>query len=456
LTLAEAQREELRDALKIFVIWLSLKGCEPLFDYTLGYVVPFYTLAKAFVLLVLALFRVQLFKHAFDSFVVPLGRPNTPLINATAFTELILPTLRFLLSLPFAHLSMAIKNAVIPYLASWSDSQLPEAPASFPTTEQLVNSQRVAPPVPSDARKVSSTLSVRRNDHPRGPGSGSASLTNRRSVESLQSRPRHPSSSITDVRARSISSRPAVAPLNQHTINTLADMPSVPKVVPSGSISSSSAHLPPTFANIPAYVRKDIVAPPSQRPASYLPSMSSPRMPGSLSGSPESGTRLAPAPFSSPTLSSVRNAATSSASLHDDSQTKDSLPTQSSIGMTTSTDVEMTPKRSQKGRQSVKGTTPRAKRKASEKVDGDDDQESIKALASPPKQRKRNETDTITDEDGKSSAKSRLPVSQSRRNARTKKDESAIKPNETGTKRRVGETSSTRTGTRARKMASTQ
>lgn len=307
LTLVEAQREELRDSLKVLVIWLVGKGCEPAFDYTLGYVLPLYNVLKAIALLIFAHSRVQLSLHLFDSFVVPLSRPNTPLVNSTAFTSLLFPTLRFMLSLPFSHVAVTVKHALVPLISHWTGPALPEDEQS--TAVGARSSQpsrgweadRVPPPVMHSESRKASTSSLRR-DNRRGPGTGGMGniLKPQRSMDSLSSsRP-----STMDVRAQKRSASSRLTPGAQSTFAQLQALPSVPRELPSQSkgrvTSSSSAKstataLPPTFAQIPmqtpvkpfaTQLPPNIVLPPTNRVHSHLTPVQpfSPVMPGSMGG----------------------------------------------------------------------------------------------------------------------------------------------------------------------------
>ncbi|PWN35615.1 uncharacterized protein FA14DRAFT_172228 [Meira miltonrushii] len=322
LTLAEAQREELRESLKILFIWLACKGTEPAFDYTFGYVVPFYNAIKVLCLLVFARFRAQLSIHLFDSFIIPLGRPNTPLINSTAFTNLILPWLRFMLSLPFAHLFAAFRNTLNSLLSSWgNEGQVENATLAeeerAKMQRQMLEADRVPPPKMKSGARQASTSGIRKDGRngsgpshgTKGGGGGGLSAANnslryQRSMDSLASR----TTAITNrnlasaSRQRSVSSR--MTPGTQETFQQLQSLPSVPRDLPDSSIrvegrtvSGPASHNPPltsspmsNFAHIPGIgnpmQHNDFVPPPNGRPISHLRPSIVEKMPGSLANSP--------------------------------------------------------------------------------------------------------------------------------------------------------------------------
>lgn len=80
-----AQREEIRRSLKAAIIWVSchtfffqsgsfadigrmqlmLKGLEPIFDYSVGYVMPFYSTSKALTLLIYIAFRPEVSREMY-------------------------------------------------------------------------------------------------------------------------------------------------------------------------------------------------------------------------------------------------------------------------------------------------------------------------------------------------------------------------------------------------------
>lgn len=299
LTLAEAQREQLRESLKVLFIWLTCKGTEPVFDYTFGYIVPFYNPIKVLVLLVFARFRSQLSIHLFDSFIIPLGRPNTPLINSTAFTTLILPWLRFMLSLPFAHLFAAFRNTLNSLLDSWGNDGQLETPQEdrLNTQRRMLEADRVPPPKVNSGTRQASTSSLRKGSGPSdgmGGSGGGNSLRYQRSMDSLSSKAGAISNNkLLSSRQRSISSR--MTPGTQETFQQLQSLPAVPNHLPEPSIrvegrivsgpAATVASSPmKTFAHIPGAV--DLVPPPDTRTVSHLRPSLVERMPGSLASSP--------------------------------------------------------------------------------------------------------------------------------------------------------------------------
>lgn len=323
LTLAEAQREQLRESLKVLFVWLACKGTEPVFDYTFGYVIPFYNVLKVLSLLVFARFRAQLSIHLFDSFVIPLGRPNTPLINSTAFTTLILPWLRFMLSLPFAHLLTAFRNTLHSLLSSWGNADQVENIALSEDDRarmqrQILVDDRVPPPKMKSNIRQASTSTLRKDGrNGSGPSNGNGDVggngfntTNtklryQRSMDSLSSLRTAPTSNrntISAARQRSISSR--MTPGTQETYHQLQSLPSVPQGLPDSSIrvearivSGPASHNPASnsspmtnFAHIPSIglpVHSDnFVLPPTGRMVSHLRPSIVEKMPGSLTSSP--------------------------------------------------------------------------------------------------------------------------------------------------------------------------
>lgn len=318
LTLAEAQREQLRESLKVLFIWLACKGTEPAFDYTFGYVVPFYNAIKVLCLLVFARFRAQLSIHLFDSFIIPLGRPNTPLINSTAFTTLILPWLRFMLSLPFAHLLAAFRNTLNSFLSSWgNDGQVENSALTeeerAKMQRQILEADRVPPPKMKPSIRQASTSGIRKDGrNGSGPSNGtgggvsatSNSLRYQRSMDSMASRTAGvPNRNLASAsRQRSVSSR--MTPGTQETFQQLQSLPSVPRDLPETSIrvegrivSGPASHNPPltsspmsNFAHIPGVgnpmQQSDFVPPPNGRPISHLRPSIVEKMPGSLTSSP--------------------------------------------------------------------------------------------------------------------------------------------------------------------------
>lgn len=310
LTLAEAQREELRESLKILFIWLACKGTEPVFDYTLGYIVPFYNIIKVLCFLVFARFRAQLSIHLFDSFVIPLGRPNTPLINSTALTTLILPWLRFMLSLPFAHLFAAFRNTLNSLLSSWGNDGQVESTMMLEEDrarmqKQILDADRVPPPRVRVNARQASTSSVRK-DGRNGSGTSGGMDNNLRYQRSMDSLSSVRTAPITNrnapsaSRQRSVSSR--MTPGTQETFQQLQALPSIPKDLPDASIrvegrivSGPASHNLPSspmtnFAHIPnighPMQQNDFVPPPNSRTFSHLRPSIVEKMPGSLASSP--------------------------------------------------------------------------------------------------------------------------------------------------------------------------
>lgn len=351
LTLAEAQREELRGALKVLMVWLACKGVEPAFDNTLGYVVPLYNALKASALLIFARFQCTLSSHLFDAFVAPLSQPpNSPLFNAAPFTALVFPAVRFLLSLPIVHLTTMLRSVLAPILGMFSRDDTGEdiAPASgHASTERIKGIDHGRVPAPRqginrsrEARIYSaqSSSSTTNRKGSRGGGDGGDSrgdggfsaarltqpLTHHRSMDSLG--PRAKLSNTGSARTMSLSEREATLAAS---ISRLESLPLTPALAPApreiadpsnlgssrqtSSTTNTNSHpqtqaltasMPSAYAYIPAvaptirtHEPEDFVPPPPPLRTSSPNSSSllfSPRMPGkipALSGAGDSSLR---------------------------------------------------------------------------------------------------------------------------------------------------------------------
>ncbi|UZJ51603.1 hypothetical protein CBS101457_000923 [Exobasidium rhododendri] len=298
------QREEVRRCLKTVTIWLLVKGLEPLFDNSLGYLLPFYNVAKVIALLIYIRFRTQ---HLFESFILPLGKPNTPLLDLGAFNSIIFPTARFLLSLPFAHLVVAVKNQVNPIVQGWLGSQESSDTTASSAEDRAKEKQeldvrlppqdRVAPPpkrLPSGTqqsalRKASGSSRGKGGDGKGGEGGG-ASLE----MHDLSRRKKPSTESLSNTRrtkaVADLSRDPAYAMLE-----SLPAAPHEPPLKPPRQNDMGSAA--PATSATPLSLRHFAFIPPStpisnKKPATITSrigdesslSHSSPRMPGSLGG----------------------------------------------------------------------------------------------------------------------------------------------------------------------------
>ena len=353
-----SQREEIRRSLKAAIIWVSchhcqikrsvanttttkliLKGLEPIFDNFIGYLMPFYSASKAITLLIYIAFRpevsrrtyhlhrmvsnsvlLQLSRHLFDTFVLPIGKPNTPLLDLSAINSIILPTARFLLSLPFAHLVVAVKNQLEPFMQSWSgqggeeEGAVEEAGSNTALEYRRSSNAVVAPPAqratsslrqPSMKSSFASSRSASgKGGDGDGQGGGSldAPLTARKKIssDSLSSLSR-----ISDSRPSSISqARALLDTLPPAPRDSLTSRPSQ-----SASASGSVTHpILQTFAFIPP------ATPPQaqHKNAAMAPlNLVTPRMPGFLGGqAPINGFNMAVVSSASSTSLGGRQART--------------------------------------------------------------------------------------------------------------------------------------------------
>jgi hypothetical protein len=154
----------------------------------------------------------QLSQHLFDSFILPLGKPNTPLLDLGAFNSIIFPTARFLLSLPFAHLIVAVKNQLGPTLQGWIGGQDTGLSAVSSEEQQTLQSQvesrvplreRVVPPPRRVLSEVKSSSSSNFPGSSRGRGGDDGGNVNSRSLQRLASQNRVSSESIASLKKRS-------------------------------------------------------------------------------------------------------------------------------------------------------------------------------------------------------------------------------------------------------------
>lgn len=106
---------------------------------------------------------------------LPLGKPNAPLLDLGSLSTVIIPAMRFLLSLPFAHLVVAIKNYFAPYLELPQPSKVEETSTS---DESSFDSMAYARRIPSDrvpppsSRSTSASSTRGSNTGSRGGGAG--------------------------------------------------------------------------------------------------------------------------------------------------------------------------------------------------------------------------------------------------------------------------------------------
>ncbi|PWN94356.1 hypothetical protein FA10DRAFT_264895 [Acaromyces ingoldii] len=306
MTLESSEREELRSALKALVVWLILKGLEPVSDNTLGWIIPLYAMGKTIILLVFVRFRVQLALHLFRTFVEPLGRPNEPLVDAGALNSVLFPAARFLLSLPLAHLTYTIRDRLGPSLTSFfsgGNSSAGEGAAlealamSQDTPEQI----RVKPPSRSRPRVSNGgSKSPSDRDVPGsrgrgdiGRGASTGTLSHQSSANSLRRSAKDSASSTTTDR---------MTPTTKAAASLLASLPPAPRDLPiradagpspppfridspsSMSASTSASTLPRNYAFIPPPTSAASNGRNEQVPAPSPPDFFSPKMPGFLFG----------------------------------------------------------------------------------------------------------------------------------------------------------------------------
>lgn len=231
---------------------------------------------------------------------LPLGKPNTPLLDLGSFNSIIFPTARFLLSLPFAHLIVAVKNHLSPLVQKWADYSSEETETVQQSADNVQLGlgsppvDRVAPPPAAKQRSMSGAKTAtsrsisgssrsasgsaghglgRRGD---GPGGGAVEAT-------LTARKKQSADSLSGIGKLPESSR---LNSNSKSYALLAALPTTPKESPLALSASSNHSTLQTFAFIPPATPPSIQVKPKSIPDPSQ--LFTPRMPGFLGGQGQS------------------------------------------------------------------------------------------------------------------------------------------------------------------------
>jgi hypothetical protein len=245
--------------------------------------------------------------------VLPIGKPNTPLLDLGAFNSIVIPTARFLLSLPFAHLVVAVKNQVEPLLQKWSDKGIEEEQTEEEEADEprRQSSATIAPPpsnrVASSARQASAKTSSGSSRSVSGKG-GDDGEEGGSSQDAPAIIRKKPSVGLLSTASKRSEPRTSSVAQARALLDTLPPAPKDP--ITNAAALTSSATLPilQTFAYIPP-----ATPPPAQHHKNDTIDSSqifTPRMPGFLSGQGQTNgfnvARVTSAPSSSLASSILR------------------------------------------------------------------------------------------------------------------------------------------------------